>query len=292
MSKHRGNIYIIPNLDKDIDLKVTSQIVQALARYGAAACFDHAIEDRVTAQALRGAVFLPETEILSRADCVIVLGGDGTMLRAAQGVAMCGLPMLGINLGNIGYMTQLEANELSLLEQVVNRQYEIDKRMMLEIKLEGQDGEIRRLTALNDAVISKAGMSSGLAELELLCNGSRIISYRADGVIIATPTGSTAYSFSAGGPIVDPSIEIVMATPISPHSLFNRSIIFEGSSQLVIRVCDQSCEVALNADGQLISRLTAGGYVTISKSEHKANFISLKNNSFYKVLREKLKDSF
>lgn len=232
--------------------------------------------------------YLPMEQVYSEADILIVLGGDGTILEAARRAAQRGTPILGINLGRVGYMAELEAGELDQLGRLFSGDYTLEKRSMLRVELLA-DGELRSFCyALNDAVISN-GSVSRIVEVELSEGGSRVATYRADGLIIATPTGSTAYSMSAGGAIVDPRVECFCVTPICPHSFIARPLIFADSATLEVRnICAREKMLYLTVDGRMNFELYRNQVVRITKSSMQTNLIRLKTCGFYKKLWQKM----
>ena len=179
--------------------------------------------------------YLPMDALYEEADAMIVLGGDGSILETARRASAADKPILGINLGRLGYMAELDLNELSYLSRLANDDYRIETRAMLRVELLSERGELRSFChALNDATISN-GSISRIIDMALSENGSPVTTYRADGLIVATPTGSTAYSMSAGGAIVDPAVPAFCVTPICPHSFAARPLIFSDTSTLEIK---------------------------------------------------------
>lgn len=236
--------------------------------------------------------YLPIEAVYSEADILIVLGGDGSILEAARRAAHRGTPILGINLGRLGYMAELEMNELDQLEKLFSKDYYLEKRSMLRVELYA-GGELKSFSyALNDAVISN-GSVSRIVDLELSQNGVSVTNYRADGLIIATPTGSTAYSLSAGGAIVDPTVSCVCVTPICPHSLTARPLIFPDDSVLEVRnICVREKVLYLTIDGRMNFELYRNQIVRVTKSNMVTNLIRLKPSAFYKKLRQKMGNSY
>ena len=232
--------------------------------------------------------YLPLESMYAEADILIVLGGDGTILEAARRAAHRGTPILGINLGRLGYMAELEMSELDQLSRLVTGEYELEQRSMLRVELYA-DNELRSFCyALNDAVISN-GSVSRMIDLELSEGGVPVTTYRADGLIIATPTGSTAYSMSAGGAIVDPHVECFCVTPICPHSFIARPLVFSDKSTLEIKnVCVREKMLYLTVDGKMNFELYRNQVVRITKSSMETNLIRLKPCGFYKKLRQKM----
>jgi len=231
-----------------------------------------------------------EDDLYKICNLLIVLGGDGTILKAAAKASLYNIPVIGINLGRIGFMSEIESDELYLLENLFTGDYEIKSRMMLNVEIIKENGKIIHAgTALNDAVV-KHGPVAKLIEVDVACDGFKIMKYRADGVITATPTGSTAYSMSAGGPVIDPNIECFCVTPICPHSLVNRPLIFSQGSVLEIINKNINSDVYLTIDGQINIKLGENDIVRIKKSGFSAKFIAIKKHVFFDVVREKISE--
>lgn len=227
-------------------------------------------------------------ELLSAGDVIIVLGGDGTIIHTAKRAARHNRPVLGINCGQLGFMAGLEGDELSQLSALMKGQYKIEKRMMLNVQVHAMNGNVTELCALNEAVLSRSALSH-MVEFEVSSEREHVLNYRADGVIIATPTGSTAYALSAGGPIIDPAVRCLLLTPICAHSLHARSYIFEEDSQIFLRTKNtDSQEVYLSVDGEDGMRINHGDTLKITRSEVFASLIIIKETPFYQVLNRKL----
>ncbi len=235
--------------------------------------------------------YLPIDNLYTDADIIVVLGGDGSILEAARRASQFGKPILGINLGRLGYMTELEMGELDLLHQLFTNDYRVESRSMLRVEIWG-DGELRSYCyGLNDAVISN-GSVSRIVDMELSENGCPVASYRADGLIVATPTGSTAYSMSAGGAIVDPTVGCFCVTPICPHSFAARPLIFSDASTLEVRnICAREKMLYLTVDGRMNFELYRNQTVRITKAAMETKLIRFKESRFYKKLCQKLRDS-
>ncbi len=232
-------------------------------------------------------VYLPLDMIYATADMIVVLGGDGSILEAARRASGRGTPILGINLGRVGYMAELEPNELNLLTEVLEGCYTIEERSMLCVeRVSGAKHTIAY--ALNEAVISGGSMAR-IIELELYESDTFVSKYRADGLIVATPTGSTAYSMSAGGPVIDPRMACFCVTPICPHALNARPLIFADSARLSVKnTCQREKMLYLTLDGRTNLDLALGDVVHITKAERTAKLVSLKRNNFYSKVSKKL----
>lgn len=226
--------------------------------------------------------------LMKSCDAVIAIGGDGTILRSASHAAVFDKPVLGLNLGRLGFMAGLEFSELDLISRLFSHEYHIQERMMLDIKVNrGGVCEYRNI-ALNDAVIQR-GSTSHILDMQVRHNNDACLEYRADGLIISTPTGSTAYSFSAGGPVVDPSVMSIILTPVCPHSMLDRSIIFSSDSYLEIEPkANKGNEMFLTLDGDSIWPIENGCTIQIRRSNLDAKFIIIKQNSFSRTFTGKM----
>lgn len=224
---------------------------------------------------------------IAASDVVIALGGDGTIIHAAKRAAQFHRPILGINGGHLGFMAGLETDELDQLPALISGRYTTEKRMLLEVVVEQPEGT-QRFLAMNEAVVSRGALSR-LIELDLLNGTEPVMTYRADGVIVATPTGSTAYSLSAGGPIVDPALDCLLLTPVCPHSLYSRSYIFHAEAHLTIRPrIPADTPVYLTIDGEDGMVISHQDTLVITRAPVEASLIKIKKSSFYDVLNQKL----
>ena len=235
--------------------------------------------------------YLSVDDLYAKADVVIVLGGDGSILEAARRSAKRETPILGINLGRLGYMAELEMSELSLLSHLFDGEYELEERSMLLVRVLGNDKSERFSSyALNEAVITN-GSVARIIDLEMSEGGIPVTNYRADGLIVATPTGSTAYSLSAGGPIADPRLRCFCVTPICPHSLSARPLIFPDEAVLEIKnVCQREKSLFLAVDGRVNFELFRGNVVEIRRSASTTKLIRFRKCGFYNRLRDKMAD--
>lgn len=233
--------------------------------------------------------FLSFDKLYKSSDAVIVMGGDGTILETARHAANAGVPVLGMNLGRLGYLAELEMNELDALGQIVKGEYTLDERSMLKVSIKSERrGNIYCGYALNDAIVSNVSTPK-VIDLDLLDSGTAIASYRADGLIISTPTGSTAYSMSAGGAVVDPRLKCFCVTPICPHSLISKPMIFPDGAEIeVVNSSRREKLVCLTLDGRQTFDVYYGETVHVVKAPFAANMIRVKPRSFYQTLRKKL----
>lgn len=228
-------------------------------------------------------------ELAEDVDLLVSLGGDGTMLGVARFVGQREVPVLGVNLGSLGYLTEFTKDELfTALEELNTGSFFLDRRMLLDVKLIRDGKTIASHRALNEAVVN-FGSPVRMIELECHINGMFVNSFRADGMILATPTGSTAYSLSAGGPIVHPSMSAILLTPICPHTLSNRPVVVPGESVIDLIFPQAGGEVMLTVDGQVQINLQSGDQVTAMRSLTTFDLIRPTNRNYFEVLRRKLK---
>ncbi len=220
---------------------------------------------------------------------LIVVGGDGTILRVARDLACWDVPVLGINLGQKGFLAEIEVEQMErFLQYIATDQYSFQERMVMETRLLRGKEEMGRYLALNDIVVSR-GPFSRIIKVETYVNEDYMESYSGDGVIVSTPTGSTGYSLSAGGPIVNPTMELFVITPICPHSLYNRSVIINGDDTIQLRVDSRQVQVVLTVDGQVRFALEDGDQIIVSRSKSKVKMVCFQDYSFYRMLHQKLK---
>ena len=231
--------------------------------------------------------YVSQDAMYAEADLLIILGGDGTILEASRRAAMRKVPILGINLGHLGDMAELELEELDLLGQLFTGEYTEERRSMISVEIVDEEKTRIASFALNEAVIT--GSASRIVDLEMSEGGELIANYRADGLIVATPTGSTAYSMSAGGPIADPRINCLCVTPICSHSLTARPLIFPDHAVLEVRnVCQREKMLYVTVDGRLTYEFHRGNIVRITRSQLETTLIRLKKYSFYRKLHAKM----
>lgn len=233
---------------------------------------------------------LTEKQIRDRAELVVVLGGDGTLISVARLFSSRQVPIVGVNLGSLGFLTEITVEQLyPVLEQCLAGSHRITERMMLNVTVTRGDQEISRCQVLNDAVINKGALAR-IIELEARVNDDFLTNFKADGLIISTPTGSTGYSLSAGGPIVQPLMKCVLITPICPHTLTNRPIVL--SYQSVIRITVKSSfdeMVYLTLDGQVGVELREGDCIEVSRAETTTALVTSPEKDYFAILRAKLK---
>jgi NAD+ kinase len=246
--------------------------------------------DAETASSLnRGEIGKTRQQIVQEADLVLVLGGDGTMLAASREAAPRGIPILPVNLGGLGFLTSFTLEELyPALEEALAGRVAIDERVLLLVERTHDGSILTRQHALNEAVVHK-GTPARMIELELHIDGGFVCRYRADGLIVATPTGSTAYSMSAGGPIVHPAVHSILVTPICPHTLSDRPVVVPDTSQIELRMAENTDSIFLSMDGQIGVPLQAGDRVRITRAPERLKLIHLPKKTYFEILRNKLK---
>ncbi len=233
---------------------------------------------------------VPQEQLFAQAQCVIVFGGDGTMLWTARKVAKAGTPLIGINMGHLGFLTEIDVPEaLDDLEKILAGHYFVEERMMLEAAVYRDGAIVEHSIGLNDVVISK-GAIARLIHLEAYVNESSVNKYHADGLIIASPTGSTAYSLSAGGPLVAPDHDLILLTPICPHSLWARPVVTAPESIIRVVLLSDGGAVTLTLDGQYVFSLRQFDEIVVGRASWKAKFLRVTGRNFFEILRKKLKE--
>ncbi len=279
------NIVLIPNAYKDPGYIYSRRIVTRLHRLGARVFLDAALRHHFSSRDIH----YYSGEFPSEVEMILVIGGDGSVLDAAVYAIGADLPILGINLGRVGYLAELEAHEAEALSRLISDEYEIKEHITLDVSLVrgGEEMHLVR-SAVNDVVIGQ-GVGSGMSEILLDDGVGNQMTYIADGIIVATPLGSTAYSLSAGGPVIDASLAAFCVTPICAHSLFSRSVLFPPEYTITVRNSSaREGEMIVTVDGGEIYTLAPGDCVKVSRSEKILKMISLKNQSVLGILRRKM----
>ncbi|MCM1104024.1 MAG: NAD(+)/NADH kinase [Clostridium sp.] len=279
--------YLITNRMKDAELVLTNRIRDELQKQGAH-CTVHVQEEK------DGRYHTDSGDIPQDCECIIVLGGDGTLLEAARDTADRDIPLIGVNLGTLGYLAEVDRENLSgALTRLCEDDYTIERRMMLEGQITGER-DCRRSYALNDIVVSRSG-SLQMLHFYILVNGHFLKGYSADGIIVSTPTGSTGYNMSAGGPIVEPSAELMVITPICPHTLNTRSIVLSPDDEIEIELLPardgRTQQVEADFDGAYGLALAAGDRMRIVRSKRTTAIVKLSGAGFLEVLHRKMRES-
>jgi NAD+ kinase len=278
-------IGIVPNWQKKSEVEaMVSRVAAFCEQHGVVPYLPESKEDIP----LPGVEILPVEEFLGKVDIVIVLGGDGTILRVARQFSGTNLPILGVNLGQMGFLAEVEPPNLEkALQMLLDGQYKVRHRVMLSARVFRNDRPMAEYTALNDVVISK-GPLSRLIYLHTYVNDKHLESYPTDGLIVSTPTGSTGYSLSAGGPIVNPALDVMIITPICPHLLHHRSVIVSSSERVSIKIVTRQAEVVLTVDGQVGLTLLDDDVVHVTRAPLTTPIVQLQGTDFYTLLHSKL----
>lgn len=278
-------IALIPNMTRQNAPDVTKKVLKELENLKVSVFLsneflsDFGVKDYIT--------YCDIENSINECDIVITVGGDGTFIKSAKLSALENKPLLCVNAGKLAYLAGLESTELALLKDVVEGKFKTEKRMMICATIIDKSGRIiYHSNCLNDAVVSRCG-NIRIMKLSIDCNGAPLMDYSADGVIISTPTGSTAYSFSAGGPVIEPQIDSMLITPVCCHSFFSRSVVLRPDSVLEVRH-DNIGEAMLSCDGEEPVLVPADAIVKIEVSEKKAEFIKVKNDTFIDILNKKM----
>lgn len=271
--------YIITNVLKDQDYVVTKEICDYIEQKG---------KRWILAEKDERGHIIPGT-VPEDADCGLVLGGDGTLIRAVRDLDGNNLPLLGINLGTLGFLADVEQKDYKkAIDQLCSRKPVVESRMMLEGTVAGQESDV----AVNDIVLTREG-NIRLVQFNVYVNGTLLNTYLADGVIICTPTGSTGYNLSAGGPVVEPTASMIVITPICSHALNTSSVVLSSEDTIEVVICQgrygRQEEVALCYDGAVQKKLVTGESVRISRAKETAKLVKLTRESFMKTMREKMK---
>ena len=278
-------IFIYPNFDKSHSLDCTGEACDILQSLG---CDIIMPESARSAFARDNITYMRSDRAASACDIMISVGGDGTILKCAKLAAKNQKLLLGINCGRLGFMATLERDELSFLKSLISGDFTVDDRMMLTVSIDRPDGENVTLDALNEAVISSAG-GRGIHDFTVLADGVTVSSLRADGLIFSTPTGASAYSLSAGGPLIEPSLDCIEFTQICPHSLFARTMLFSPEKCIEVRYkSDGSTSAAVSVDGERPIIVSEADRVTITRSELNLKLIDIHGGSYFRAINQKL----
>ncbi len=278
-------IGLIPNIDKDKDLAVTKRLVRYLLDKG---CIPQ-LPEKIAELAGLEMYARKELEIYEHSDFIISLGGDGTLLGVGRKACQYNTPILGVNLGTLGFLTAEEKNRAEYaIDKVLMGDYKKEKRMMLQTSIATEDGRIEGINALNDICITR-GILYKILEFNVFVNDEYVNTLRADGVIICTPTGSTAYNLSAGGPVLKADAQIIAITPIAPHTLTSRSIVVSADDTITVEINPrEDTAFTISADGQESWSLTGKKVVQIRRAKVYTTIIKTNSQNFYDVLRHKL----
>ena len=282
-----NKFYVIANSQKDMDFAMADKISEyIIAKGGNCVCQKRDIGKEGIKYNSADASLIPEGT-----ECVIVLGGDGTLIQAARDLSSINVPVFGINIGTLGYLTEIDMEQaFPAIDRIMADEYNIDTRMILRGRVYRGDDKLYSDIALNDIVINRMG-SLKIINFDIFVNGEYLITYPADGLIVSTPTGSTAYNLSAGGPIVRPQTDCIVMTPVCPHVLNKSSVIFGGEDVLEVRMTQSRSGVeerVVTFDGTDYINLVSGDRIVISRSDTRASLIRIGKHNFLQILRNKL----
>lgn len=282
-----NKFYVIANSQKDMDFAMADKISEyIIAKGGTCVCQKRDIGKEGIKYNSADASLIPEGT-----ECVIVLGGDGTLIQAARDLSSINVPVFGINIGTLGYLTEIDMEQaFPAIDRIMADEYNIDTRMILSGRVYRGDDKLYSDIALNDIVINRMG-SLKIINFDIFVNGEYLITYPADGLIVSTPTGSTAYNLSAGGPIVRPQTDCIVMTPVCPHVLNKSSVIFGGEDVLEVRMTQSRSGVeerVVTFDGTDYINLVSGDRIVISRSDTRASLIRIGKHNFLQILRNKL----
>ncbi len=282
-------VFVFPNPIRQSVLESAPMVLEALKRHGFTALMPTEFDGRFDQYCVQ---YLTQEEALCRCDFVLVIGGDGTILHMAFEAAKHHKPILGVNMGNMGFMSELELTELELLKKIAEGDFVLDRRMMINAELQNTEGEvIFTATGLNDAIVMKEEVSKTV-KLAVSVDGKKVMNFSGDGVIVSTPTGSTAYSLSAGGPIMEPSSPCMAVTPVCPHALGIKSFVVPSGSAVSITPPEQDNQLRLSVDGYQNHSVGHNQTVTIRKSSYEVCLVRLKGLGFYEIINQKLNERY
>ena len=275
---------MVANPEKVKNAAILNQAARAITKAGRTLLADEA----TTAIGVGKAEVLPDAASLAKmCDLLLVFGGDGTMLRVAREAAKIGTPIMGLNMGGLGFLTASSAKNLDFsLNKLWDGEYTLDSLPMINATINEGGADLEH-QAVNDVVLSR-GTIPRLIEVAVTVDGEPLTNYRCDGIIVSTPAGSTAYSLAAGGAVIAPNAEVFAITPICPHTLSNRSMMVSIKSIITMKIMDNRADTYLNADGKFKYELAIGDIITLKRSRQKARLIRLSGRSFFETLRHKL----
>ncbi len=287
------NVALAPNTLRDADLTETYNVIEALGNYKITILMEDFFKDLLSRERIMDSkadlAFLPKADMLKNADFIIALGGDGTIIELAVDSATYSVPIVGINIGTLGFLAQAERGDTSIIDKIFAGKYRIDECMMLDVCVIRDGIERCKHIALNDMVIS--GDEYKMLNVSADVNNVNMAQYSADGLIVATATGSTAYSLSAGGAVMYPDLDAMIVTPICPHTLKSRSTVIPGSSLVSIcTVPPYRTDAVVRVDGKIVCKLHEDEYINITKSQRSTLLIKDESANFFDVLRRKLSD--
>lgn len=278
-------IGIIPNLIRDKELLTTKKLISSLKQKNISVY----VSKEVALYVQDEAIGISEEELYKVCDIIIAIGGDGTILSIAQNASLADIPILGINLGRLGFLADIEIDAIDeLIQKLMREDYTIEERMMLKTKVTKPDGEEESFYAVNDVTVTR-GSFSRMEDFKIYANDELVDIYPADGIIIATPTGSTAYNLSAGGPIIVPTAKALILTPICPHTIYSRSIIMSHLDIIHIKTCNyEGTAMQLCVDGKPKQEITPMHDIEVTQSPYVLKLVKTSYFSFFEILRNKI----
>lgn len=279
-----AKIFISPNLRKQGIAQAVRQTCAVLRAHGA----EVLLPTQASVLSEEGVTYLGQEEGIRQSDAMVVLGGDGTILRIAALAARYDTPILGVNLGHVGFMTELEPGEIAMTAKLCQGDFAIDDRMMLAVQVLRAGACVYHATALNEVMVSKK-LPFHIIQMRLASDGETVADFKGDGLILATPTGTTAYSHSAGGPIIEPTAENIAVTPVCPFTIGAKPLVFSSHRKLTVCVSGTG-SACVSADGDDGFELLPNDVVSVERAEYPARLIRVKNRNFYQILRRKLSD--
>lgn len=280
------HFFTVTNIRKDPEQIFTKEVKKYIEEKGGSCICYYSSGSKEKAE------YIDPKEVPAKTECILVLGGDGTLIRAARDLHGVNLPMIGVNLGTLGYLCELEGNSMkAAIDEMMSDHYMIEKRMMVEGHCILDGRKQKSHTAFNDVIIHRGGNCS-VCKLIVRVNGEYLHTYTGDGIMVATPTGSTAYNMSAGGPIVDPKASLLLVTPINSHSLNSKSIVLNSEDEIEIEIAERSHEAEVYAevsfDGDKPIQVHIGDKVLVKKAQHSTNILKLSKLSFLEILSKKM----
>jgi len=278
-------ILLVPNIDKSDCIPTTIKIIDMFISLGAKVLLDNSYKTVFNNNEI---AFSEIDCLLNECDLIVTIGGDGTIIHSAKYAVSADKPIIGVNVGRLGFLAEVEKEHIFMLKKIIFDDFSIQPRMILKAEIVSENSS-QSYYAVNDIVLSKGELAK-MIDIDVYCNDKMMCSYRSDGLIFATPTGSTAYSMSAGGPIVDPRIDSILLTPICPHSLFARSILFSHDSVLKARSkkINNCNDMYVTIDGERAIKIESNEHVVISKADVYVKFIALGEKSFFNTFNDKI----
>lgn len=278
-------IGLVLNTEKDNSLEISNKMIKLIKQKG----LDYLLEENGAKKLDLNHKRADFDTLREKADLIIVFGGDGTFLHTSLNFIGTGIPLMGINLGRIGFLTEIETNELSeALDDIVNKNYSVESRNTLEVSIKRNSEIINNKYAVNDVVINR-GATGEMLKVNMHINNEFVNSYRGDGIIVSTPTGSTAYSFSAGGPIINPKVKAILITPLCPHAVHVKPMVISDDEVINIDVEGKKDQIYLTTDGRNTIKILSEDIVEIKSSEQEISLIKFPDRTFYTILRNKMR---